>query len=92
MTAAMRAMHPEVATIPDPIGTAFMHWGSDPLEIGWSFWRPGFVSDDMAAMAIQPDPRLPVHVAGETFARAQGWIEGALETAEIVTERILGAE
>jgi monoamine oxidase len=92
MTTALASLHPEAATIPDPLGTAFMHWGSDPLEIGWTFWRAGFVSDDMAATAIQPEPELPVHVAGETFARAQGWIEGALETAEIVTDRILGAE
>ena len=50
------------------------------------------MSDEASATAVQPDPTLPIHIAGETFARAQGWIEGALETAETVTRRVLGAQ
>ena len=39
--------------------------------------------------ALQPDPDLPVYIAGESFSRSQSWVEGAFETAEAVTDRLL---
>ena len=84
----LRSIHPSVY-VPPPIGSAFMHWGADPREIGWTFWLSGFNSDDEMASALQPDPALPIHIAGESFSRSQSWVEGALETAEAVTDRLL---
>lgn len=83
--------HPGVTGLPKPIGSAFIHWGSDPHEIGWTFWRAGFNSDEVMAAVIQPDSALAVYVCGETFSRLQSWVEGALETAEVVTDRLLAA-
>jgi monoamine oxidase len=40
-------------------------------------------------LAIQPQSELPLHIAGEAFSRSQSWVEGALETAEKVIERLL---
>jgi monoamine oxidase len=68
-----------------------MNWGADPREIGWTFWLSGINSDDVMASALQPDPALPIYIAGETFSRSQSWVEGALETAEAVTDRLLAA-
>lgn len=81
-------LHPSVSSIPEPVGSAFMHWGSDQHETGWTFWRPGVVSDDVMAAAPQPEPDLPIYLAGESFSRAQAWAEGALETAAEVVSRI----
>jgi monoamine oxidase len=86
----LRAIHPEIPVIPDPVGSAFMYWGSDPHEIGWTFWRAGAVSDELMALAPRPDPSIPIHLAGEAFSRSQSWVEGALESAELVVERLLG--
>ena len=77
--------------VPPPIGSSFMHWGADPREIGWTFWLSGINSDDEMASAIQPDLALPIYIAGESFSRSQSWVEGALETAEAVTGRLLVA-
>jgi monoamine oxidase len=85
----LRVLHPTIPDIPEPDGSALMFWGGDPLETGWQFWRPGDVSDDVMALAIQPQPELPVHLAGESFSRSQSWVEGALETADMVIERLL---
>ena len=38
---------------------------------------------------VQPDPALTIYVCGESFSRGQAWVEGALETVETVTERLL---
>jgi monoamine oxidase len=84
----LRSIHPH-ATIPEPAGSAFMHWGSSPRENAWAFWRPGHNSDQVMALALHPDPTLPIHICGETFSRAQAWAEGALATAEAVARRLL---
>lgn len=85
----LRELHPSVADIPPPVGSAFMHWGADPHEIAWTLWLPGVVSDEVMAVAPQPDPSLPIYLAGESFSRSQTWVEGALETGAEVGRRIL---
>jgi len=87
----LRELHPSIGEIPAPLGSAFMHWGADPHEIAWTLWRPGVVSDEVMAVAPQPDPSLPVYLAGESFSRSQTWVEGALETADEVVRRLLAA-
>ena len=67
----------------------FMHWGSDPREIAWTFWRAGFNSDEAMVTARQPDPDVPIHICGETFSRAQAWVEGALATAHDLADQLL---
>jgi monoamine oxidase len=86
----LREMHPE-STVPEPIGSALMHWGADPAEVGWHFWRSGVVSDEVLELAPQPEPSLPIYLAGEAFSRQQSWVEGALEAADAVVERLLSA-
>jgi monoamine oxidase len=84
----LRTIHP-YARIPEPAGSAFMHWGSDPREIAWCYWLGGFNADEVMPAAVQPDPSLPIFICGESFSRAQAWVEGALETADLVAERLL---
>jgi monoamine oxidase len=84
----LREMHPEVGEIPAPIGSALMYWGADPHEAGWHFWRAGINSDEILTLAPQPDPTVPVFIANEAFSRRQSWVEGALEGAEAVVERL----
>ena len=88
ITRNLRAIHPG-ADVPSPGGSAFMHWGSDPREIAWTFWRAGFNSDDAMVAARQPEPDVPIHLCGETFSRAQAWVEGALATAHAVGDLLL---
>ncbi|MEZ0239656.1 MAG: flavin monoamine oxidase family protein [Chloroflexota bacterium] len=87
----LHELHPSLADIPAPLGSAFMHWGSDPHEIAWTLWLPGAVSDEVMAIAPQPDPSLPIYLAGESFSRSQMWVEGALETGAEVVRRLLAA-
>lgn len=87
--ATLALLHPDVAEVPRPRGSAFMHWGADPVETGWHFWRAGDNSDAVIEAALQPDPDVPIYIAGEAFSRAQAWVEGAFETAALVTERVL---
>jgi monoamine oxidase len=80
--------HPGAA-VPSGPGSAFQHWGADPREVAWHFWRPGYNSDEMMDLAAQPDPTLPIHLCGEVFSRRGAWVEGALESADAVASRLL---
>ena len=84
----LRATHPDVPDIPTPLGSAVMHWGADPREVAWHFWRAGVNSDEVLAVAAQPEPAVPVYLANEAFSRQQSWVEGALEAADRVIERL----
>ena len=86
----LAAAHPGTDVPEEPNGSAFQHWGSDPREVAWHFWRSGETSDEIIDLAVQPDPALPIHVCGEVFSRRGAWVEGALETASRVADRLLG--
>jgi monoamine oxidase len=78
------------AAVPSPASSAFQHWGADPREVAWHFWRSGYNSDEMMDLATQPDPALPIHLCGEVFSRRGAWVEGALEIADGLASRLLG--
>ena len=85
----LRAVHPGVTELSEPLETALMSWGSDSHETGWHFWRSRFVSDEVLRVAPHPDPSLPIYLANEAFSRRQSWVEGALEAAEAVVQLIV---
>jgi monoamine oxidase len=82
--------HPGASVPALPLGSAIQHWGADPRECAWHFWRAGANSDEMIDLAAQPDPSLPIHVCGEVFSRHGAWVEGALATASTLADRLLG--
>jgi monoamine oxidase len=84
----LAAEHPGADIPARPIGSAFQHWGADPREVAWHFWRPGEHSDEIIDLAVQPDPALPIHLCGEVFSRHGAWVEGAVETAAAVGGRL----
>jgi monoamine oxidase len=84
----LAAAHPRVE-VPTTAGSAFQHWGADPREVAWHFWRAGANSDEMIDLAAQPDPSLPIHICGEVFTRRGAWVEGALEAADTVARALL---
>jgi len=81
--------HPGAEVPAQPLGSAFQHWGADPREVAWHFWRAGAKSDEMMDLAAQPDPALPIHIAGEVFTRNGAWVEGAFESVGTVASRLL---
>jgi hypothetical protein len=55
-----------------------------------NFWNIGVRSWRVIPKMAHPVPTAPVHVCGEAYSDSQGWVEGALRSAEIVLTKHLG--
>ena len=83
----LRIMHgrPE---IPEPVSGAFISWDVAERGGAWHYWRAGARSWEVKPRIVQPVLGLDVYVCGEAYSTAQAWVEGALETAEVVVQRL----
>lgn len=78
------------ADVPEPYSAAYRDWGEDPYGGGANFWPVGVKSFDVGHRVIQPKPPYPVYICGEAYSHAQGWVEGALATAEEMLQGPIG--
>ncbi|MGB0384021.1 MAG: flavin monoamine oxidase family protein [Ardenticatenaceae bacterium] len=72
--------------IPDPTAGLFWDWKDDPFGGGWHLWNPGVKSWEVASKIRQPNCNVNVFVCGEAYSEQQGWVEGALNSAEMMLE------
>lgn len=63
---------------------AFRDWGDDPFGGGWNSWNIGVQSWDVKKRIVQPSDQRPLYICGEAYSDAQGWVEGALQTADMM--------
>ncbi len=73
----VRRLFPHL-TIPEPTVVKRYPWAQ-----GCSYWLPGDYDVEKESHAsLQPNPRIPLFLAGESFAVKQCWMESALEQAD----------
>jgi hypothetical protein len=53
------------------------------------WWRAGVDSEAVMRRMLQPWPRQRLYVCGEAFSQQQAWMEGAVDTARLVVDRLL---
>lgn len=78
--------------VPTPKTALFQNWNDDPYGAGWHLWNPHNQS-----WVIAPRIRLPIagtnlYICGEAYSDNQGWVEGALQTAEKMLEEYFSLE
>lgn len=76
--------------VPDPVVGAYADWSREPYGGGWNFWQPQVDVKSVMERIRQPVDGLPVYLMGEAYSGLQGWVEGALTTAELVLREKLG--
>ena len=69
---------------PAVCNAAFRDWGDDPFGGGWNSWNIGVKSWEVKPRIIQPFDRRPLYICGEAYSDAQGWVERALQTADMM--------
>jgi monoamine oxidase len=72
--------------IPEPYAAGFQDWGQDPFGGAWNSWNIHVKAWEVRDKILQPLPDWPVYIMGEAYSAHQGWIEGALQTAERVLQ------
>ena len=75
--------------LPEPYAAGFQDWGQNPFGGAWNSWNIHVKAWEVRRQIVQPLPDCPVYIIGEAYSAAQGWIEGALQTAEtLLTEKL----
>lgn len=82
----LKLMH-DVPDAPEPLEAAFADWGDDPYGGAVHFWNPGYDSSKILHDMIQPVKNFPCYICGEAYSTNQTWVEGALQTAELVLRK-----
>jgi monoamine oxidase len=77
------------ADAPLPQSAAFRDWGEDPFGGGWNSWNIGVKSWEVKDEIVNPIPGVPLYICGEAYSDAQGWVEGALQTADLMLTRFV---
>ena len=85
-----RELHGPDITVPDPYATLFMDWSRDPFGGGYHAWSANISVAGTMRYMRQPRPGEALHVCGEAYSDQQGWVEGALCTAERMLQEHFG--
>lgn len=75
---------------PAPYAAAYRDWSEDPYGGGVHFWNIGYNSLDCIPRMVKPLQNQPVFIVGEAYSKTQGWVEGALQTSELLLQQHLG--
>jgi len=70
-------------TIPKAKWYKHCHWVS-----GAGYWKKGYDRKIILNEVIQPLENEPLYICGENYSSHQAWVEGALETAELVLKKL----
>jgi len=81
-----------IPNLPRPYAAVCKNWADEPYGGGWHTWNIGVRSSRVMPKVRQPDPGYPVYICGEAYSASQGWIEGALQTAELMLQEKFSLE
>ena len=76
--------------IPEPLDAIFCDWSDRPFGGGWHAWNPHLKSFEVIPRIRKPVEDCNIYICGEAFSSHQGWVEGALNSAEMVLEQYFG--
>jgi monoamine oxidase len=75
---------------PEPYYAHFQDWDKDPWGAGWHAWTAGHDEVALIPRILQPLPGDNVYVCGESYSNVQGWVQGALNSSEVLLQKKLG--
>jgi monoamine oxidase len=76
--------------LPMPYSAVYHTWNEDPYGGGWHEWKAAYRLDEIMCRMRKPVDGVDIHIVGEAYSYGQGWVEGALDTAESALEDFFG--
>jgi monoamine oxidase len=83
----LRLIHGPTAQIGEPTMALFADWGRDPYGGAWHFWTIGSQPWEIVPRMREPILGVNLAICGEAYSIDQGWVNGALLTAEQVLQQ-----
>ncbi len=81
----LKALH-NLADIPEPYTALYIDWQKDPYGGGWHYWNPRCQPWEVMKQMRHPIDGANLYVCGEAYSNMQGWVQGALNSAELMLE------
>lgn len=78
--------------VPQPYETVYRDWTQDPFGGGWHFWKIHVKSSEIIPRILHPLPGVNLYICGEAWSSWQGWVEGALETVDLLLHDHFGMD
>jgi Flavin containing amine oxidoreductase len=76
--------------IPMPYSAVYHSWNEDPYGGGWHEWKANYRLDQVMCRMRKPVDNMEIYIVGEAYSYGQGWVEGALDTAESTLQDFFG--
>jgi monoamine oxidase len=76
--------------IPMPYSAVYHTWNEDPYGGGWHEWKAYYRLDEIMCRMRKPVQEQNIFIVGEAYSYGQGWVEGALDTAESTLQDFFG--
>lgn len=76
--------------IEQPYAAVFHDWTNDPYGGGWHEWKANYRLDEIMCRMRKPVDGEDIHIVGSAYSNGQGWVEGALDTAESTLQDFFG--
>jgi hypothetical protein len=76
--------------IPLPYSAIYHSWNEDPYGGGWHEWKANYRLDQVMCRMRKPVAEHDIYIVGEAYSYSQGWVEGALATAESTLQEFFG--
>ncbi|MFB2919619.1 MULTISPECIES: flavin monoamine oxidase family protein [Aerosakkonema] len=81
----LKALH-GMQYIPEPYVALYLDWTKDPYGGGWHVWNPYCKPWEVMKQMRHPVPGTNVYICGDCYSNFQGWVQGALNSAELMLE------
>lgn len=81
----LKALH-NLNDIPEPYTALYLDWEKDPYGGGWHSWNPRCKPWNIMKQMRRPLRNANVYICGEAYSNMQGWVQGALNSAELMLE------
>jgi monoamine oxidase len=89
IAAAQPGTTPSVSPV-NPIAGVAMDWATDPFGGGVNFWNVGVDVNSAYWSMMNPKEGDHLYIIGEGYSLYQGWVEGALWSAEDMLNKFFG--
>ena len=76
--------------VPEPYAAIYHTWNEDPYGGGWHEWKASYRLDQITCQMRKPVAEHDIHIVGEAYSLGQGWVDGALTTAESTLQDFFG--